>query len=147
MMFVWMISPLYSSAVNLVAAIILPIVSILLFIGCPVFFCVLICYIIRRQNHRRTVRTHVVTTTPSAGATSVVTAHQDTSFTTPAPVAAPYRTQQPVYKDTKFSNQDAPPSYDAATAFPQVDNTTCQLVSIRYIKALKCDPSALHARH
>ena len=140
--------PLYSSAANLAAAIILPIVAILLCIGCPVFFCVLICCIIRRQNRRRTVRTHVVTTTPSAGETTVVTSNQNSSLTTPAPVAAPYPTQQPVYKDAKFSNQDAPPSYDVATAFPQVGNTTCKLVCTclcytNVTKALKCKPSAI----
>ena len=91
------------------------------FIGVPSFICVLVFCIIKKQNRRRTVQTRVVTTTPSAGATTVLTSNQNTSLTTPAPVATPYPTQQPLYKDTQFSNQDAPPSYDAATAFPQVE--------------------------
>ena len=86
----------------------------------PSFICILVFCVIHKQNRRSTVQMRVVTTTPSAGATTVVTSDQNTSFTTPAPVAAPYPKQQPVYKDAKFSNQDAPPSYDAATGFPQV---------------------------
>ena len=98
---------------------------ILFFIGVPSFICILVFCLIHKQNRRRTVQTRVITTTPSAGEKTVVTSNQNTSFTTPAPVAAPYPTQQPVYKDAKFSNQDTPPSYDVATTFPQVGRITC----------------------
>ena len=102
---------------------------IFFFVGVPSFICILVYRFIHKQNGRRTVQTRIITTTPSTGTTAVVTSNLDTSFTTPAPVAAPHPTQQPVYKDANFSNQAAPPSYDAATAFPQVDIQCSSLFS------------------
>ena len=68
------------------------------------------------SKKNRPVPTRVVATTHSAGATTVVTSSQ-AGTSTAAPVQYP---QQPVYKDAKFSNQDAPPSYTDATAYPLV---------------------------
>ena len=89
----------------------------------------------RRKNCP--VRTRIVATNPSTGTTTLVTSNQTETSTaapsnqrgtstaapsnqpgtsTAAPVAYP---QEPVYKDTQFSSQEAPPSYTDVTALPQ----------------------------
>ena len=67
----------------------------------------------RRKN--RPVRTRILATNPSAGTTTVVTSNQ-TETSTAAPMPYP---QEPVYKDTQFSSQEAPPSYADVTTLPQ----------------------------
>ena len=84
-------------------------------IGVPSFICILVFCVVYNQRRRPTIQTRVVSTMPSTGATTVVSSNQNTSFSTSAPVAAPYPTQQPVYKGAQFSSQDAPPPYDDAT--------------------------------
>ena len=77
------------------------------------------------QRRRPTIQSRVVTTMPSIGAATVVSSNQNTSFSTPAPVAAPYPTQQPVYNGAQFSSQDAPPPYDAATGKIPAEMQVC----------------------
>ena len=76
------------------------------------------------QRRRPTIQSRVVTTMPSTGAATVVTSNQNTSFSTPAPVAAPYPT---AYKGAQFSGQDAPPSYDASAAKYQPEMQVCEM--------------------
>ena len=81
-------------------------------------------YFCRRSN--RPVQTHVVATAPSPGTTTVVNSSQ-AGTSTAAPVQYPL---QPVYKDAQFSNQDAPPSYADATAYPQAAQVTSKRPSL-----------------
>ena len=93
--------------------------ALILIIGIPLCIFGKI-YLSRRAN--RPVRTRVVATNPSAVTTTVVTSNQ-AGMSTAAP--APYP-QEPVYKDTQLSIQDAPPSYTDVTApvrYPQEQDT------------------------
>ena len=125
---------LYLLAANVALAVGLSVgLFIFFFVGVPSFICILVYRLIHKQKSRRTV--NIVTTAPSTGATTVVTSNQNTSFTTPAPAATPYPTQQSVSKDAKFGNQVAPPSYDSATGYPQVD-IQCAIIYYVYLHAL-----------
>ena len=109
---------------------------LVLFIGVPLCIIVRIYCFSGRKTHL--VRTRVVATTASAGittsnqtgtstaapydqtGTSTAALSNHTRTSTAAPVAYP---QEPVYKDTQFSNQDAPPSYTDAIALPNAQVT------------------------
>ena len=82
----------------------------------------MVVYCLSRRSNRP-VRTRIVATAPSPGATTVLTSSQ-AGTSSAAPVQYP---QQPVYKDAKFSNQDAPPSYTDATAYPQAAQVTATI--------------------
>ena len=62
----------------------------------------------------------MVATNPSAETTTAVTSNQ-AGTTTAAPVPYP---QEPEYKDTQFSSQDALPSYNDAIALSQAAQVT-----------------------
>ena len=90
-------------------------------IGVPLCIVMGVYCLSRRSN--LPVRTRIVATAPSPGATTLVTSSQAETAT-----AAPVQYQeQPVYKDTQFSNQDAPPSYTDATAYPQAAPVTATI--------------------
>ena len=87
-------------------------------IGVPLCIVMGVYCLSRKSN--RPVQARIVATAPMAGATTVVTSNQaGTSSATP--VQYPL---QPVYKDAQFSNQDAPPSYTDAAAYPQAAQVT-----------------------
>ena len=65
---------------------------------------------------RATPRTIVATMSDAGTTITSITPTQGTTFTTPALVATPHTTQQTVI-EAKF---DAPPSYDVATRFSQL---------------------------
>ena len=101
--------------------------------------CILVVVHCNFKRRKRNSGTGVVTTTPTSGP-HVVAPAQETSFTTTPtayptqphptqphptppyptqPTPAPHLTQpQPVYKDAQLSSGEAPPSYDAAIAYP-----------------------------
>ena len=82
-------------------------------------------YCLSRKSNRP-VQTRIVATAPIVGATTVVNSSQ-AETSSAAPVQYPL---QPVYKE--FSNQDAPPSYADAIAYPQAAQVTATIHT--YIK-------------
>ena len=92
--------------VGLVVGLTVGLFSLFLFIGIPV---ILACCVATKSRRRPTVQTSVVAATPSTGGTTVVTSNQVSSLAAPV--------TQPQYQLFKCA-QEAPPSYDAATAFP-----------------------------
>ena len=103
--------------VGLAVGLSLGLLTLILLIGTP-----LCIFLSGRAN--RSVRTRAVATNTSTRTTTVVTSNQ-TGTSTVAP--APY-SQEPVYKDTQFSSQGAPPSYFDVTALrpaAQVTNIMC----------------------
>ena len=101
-----------SSGINVGLAVGLS-VGLLALIGVLQCFFMRVYCLYRRKKH--SVRSRVVATNPSAGTTTLVTSNQtETSVAAPMPYP-----QEPVYKDTQFSSQEAPPSYADVTALPQ----------------------------
>ena len=95
--------------VGLVVGLTVGLFSLFLFIGIPVCVFILAYCVATKSRSRPTVQTRVVATAPSTGGTTVVTSNQVSSLAAPV--------TQPQYQLYKCA-QDAPPSYDAATAFP-----------------------------
>ena len=93
-------------------------VFLILVIGVPICIVMGVYCLSRKSN--RPVQTRIVATNPVAGATTAVTSSQ-AGTSTAAPVQY---SLQPVYKDAQFSNQDAPPSYANAIAYPQAAQVT-----------------------
>ena len=92
----------------------------LIFIATP--FCVVVAVYYASRSRARTVRTRVVASTPPAGTTTatVVTSGQTNETSLDAAPTAYYPAPQhrkPVDKDAQLL---PPPSYDAASAPPQV---------------------------
>ena len=104
------------------------------FIGIPVCIGIKICYSSNGRSQRPLrIRTRVVATTPTTGAT-VVTSNQTTAMTNPSLYAQPQYPQQPqppvlytqpqypqypqhpVHEDAQLSFHEPPPSYDDVIA-------------------------------
>ena len=93
--------------VGLVVGLSVGLFSLLAFVSVPIIAVVVIYYVSRRK---RIVQTRVVSTTPSAGVSSVVTSRHSTASYTPLVM------QDPNYEDNMVC---APPSYeDACSALP-----------------------------
>ena len=89
------------------------ILALVLLTGIPLCIFVGVYCLSRKRN--RPVRTRVVATNAIPGTATLVTSNQPGTSTV-APVPYP---QGPVYKETHFGSQGAPPSYTDATALPQ----------------------------
>ena len=96
--------------------------ALILLIGIPL--CIFIAVYRLSRRKKRAVQTRVMATNPSAETTTVVSSNQS-GTTTAAPVPYP---QEPEYKETQFSSQDAPPSYNDTIALPQPVQVTAYTI-------------------